>query len=214
MNTLTIVAAVNSMLLLSSLRGWAGLPGDWQVRSSPVTANLNAVIFGPDLGVAVGNAGAILTSYDGQEWARVSHRIGTGDFLSIAYGNGLYVAGGNQNALLAISSDGVNWTSVQTTASVHANLGITFALGHFVAVGRGNSPAPTNCRLLTSTNGVDWEFPLKPTTNVLRAVAHGNGQFVAVGDNGTIISSPDAITWTNQSSGIPHHLRTIVFTGW
>jgi hypothetical protein len=44
----------------------------------------------------------------------------------------------------------------------------------------------------------NWRNPL-PTSNYIYEVAYGNGTFVAVGDCGTIITSPDGATWTNRS---------------
>src|SRR6516165_8548343 len=35
-----------------------------------------------------------------------------------------------------------------------------------------------------------------PTANALFAITYGNDQFVAVGDLGTIITSPDGVNWT------------------
>lgn len=40
-----------------------------------------------------------------------------------------------------------------------------------------------------------------PGGYTLNAVAYGNGMFVAVGRQGTILSSPDGTTWTPQTSG-------------
>jgi hypothetical protein len=37
--------------------------------------------------------------------------------------------------------------------------------------------------------------------NDLRGVAYGNGLFVAVGDRGTILTSPDGVNWTERTSG-------------
>jgi hypothetical protein len=74
--------------------------------------------------------------------------------------------------------------SYQGTTAIHANFNVTFARGHFVAVGRDTSPLST-CRLITSTNGINWEAVVRPTTS-LRAV---------------------------QISGTEHHLRSVVFTG-
>ena len=34
-----------------------------------------------------------------------------------------------------------------------------------------------------------------------RIITYGNNQFVAVGINGTILTSPDAINWTSRNSG-------------
>ena len=40
-----------------------------------------------------------------------------------------------------------------------------------------------------------------PQGNNLSGVAYGNGTFVAVGDSGTILTSPDGVTWTIRTSG-------------
>lgn len=45
-----------------------------------------------------------------------------------------------------------------------------------------------------------WRNPL-PTNNSLSGICYGNQIFVAVGANGTIVTSPDGKTWTSQNSG-------------
>ena len=55
-----------------------------------------------------------------------------------------------------------------------------------------------------------WRFP-SPQGNILLGVTYGGEQFVAVGDNGTIIASGDGYHWTNQSSGISTPLRAIAY---
>src|SRR5262249_55564717 len=42
-----------------------------------------------------------------------------------------------------------------------------------------------------------WRIPL-PTGNFLFGVAFGNGQFVAVGEAGTVGTSPDGVTWSQR----------------
>ncbi len=48
-----------------------------------------------------------------------------------------------------------------------------------------------------------------PQGNSLNAVTYGNGIFVAVGDNGTILTSPDGVTWTQESSGTTDRLNAV-----
>ena len=50
-----------------------------------------------------------------------------------------------------------------------------------------------------------------PTANTLNGVAYGNGRFVAVGDNGTIVTSSNGVDWTLGQSGVSLHLNTILF---
>jgi hypothetical protein len=42
-------------------------------------------------------------------------------------------------------------------------------------------------------------------------IAFGNNQYVTVGYNGTIYTSPDAITWTKRTSGTKQYLRSVVY---
>src|SRR5262245_26918607 len=55
-----------------------------------------------------------------------------------------------------------------------------------------------------------WHARQSPTAEVsLRSVAFANGLFVAVGDSGTILTSPDGVNWTQQQSGTLDDLRGI-----
>jgi Bacterial Ig-like domain (group 2) len=44
-------------------------------------------------------------------------------------------------------------------------------------------------------------------------VAWSGTQFVAVGDGGTILTSPDGVAWTVQASGISDALRSVAWSG-
>src|ERR1700730_1161734 len=56
-----------------------------------------------------------------------------------------------------------------------------------------------------------WTLRSSPGTNDLFGVAFGNGQFVAVGDQGTILTSGDGTNWMAQSSGTASRLSTVRF---
>ncbi len=49
------------------------------------------------------------------------------------------------------------------------------------------------------------------STADLQAVTYGGGQFVAVGDNGTILTSPDGLTWTPRTSGTTFTLFAVTY---
>ena len=55
-----------------------------------------------------------------------------------------------------------------------------------------------------------WRFP-DPQGYTLAAVTYGGGQFVAAGDNGTIITSPDGYNWTVRSYGVFPYLRGVAY---
>lgn len=54
---------------------------------------------------------------------------------------------------------------------------------------------------LSSTSPFREAFFTSNTGKNLRSVAYGSGTYVAVGDDGTIVSSGDWASWTNRTSG-------------
>jgi hypothetical protein len=72
------------------------------------------------------------------------------------------------------------------------------------------------CLLLPVTSSADpldnwhWRSPL-PTGNNLRAITYANNTFVSVGDAGTVISSPDGVTWTTQTCSMSESLSGIAY---
>jgi hypothetical protein len=55
-----------------------------------------------------------------------------------------------------------------------------------------------------------WRNPL-PQGNHLSGVTFGINSFVAVGDGGTILTSPDGVNWTEKSSGITAALNEVCY---
>jgi len=58
---------------------------------------------------------------------------------------------------------------------------------------------------------VTWSTVGAPTTETLWGVAYGGGQFVAVGEKGVILTSPDARKWTARSSGTDAWLLHVAY---
>lgn len=115
--------------------------------------------------------------------------VGSKRWQGVAYGNGVYVAVGN-DGYVAYSSDGSTW-STPTQVGTQSWYSITFANGKFVAV--GNTGYTT-----TTTDGVTWTTPVQVSglTQRLQSVRYGNGVFLAVGYDGKSTTSTDGATWT------------------
>ena len=60
--------------------------------------------------------------------------------------------------------------------------------------------------------GVNWAAVSNvPTGNYLRAVAYQGGQFVAAGDKGTILTSPDGLAWSLRPTSASDTLFGIAY---
>ncbi|MGP1474440.1 MAG: WD40/YVTN/BNR-like repeat-containing protein [Treponema sp.] len=62
-------------------------------------------------------------------------------------------------------------------------------------------------------NGNTWTKQASPTDMGLSGIAYGNDKWVAVGGEGTIITSPDGNTWTKQASPTDKRLSDIATNG-
>lgn len=55
-----------------------------------------------------------------------------------------------------------------------------------------------------------WRNPL-PQGNSLAQVVYGSGTFVAVGEGGTILTSPDGVSWTKRDSSTDYWVNGVVY---
>lgn len=170
-------------------------------------ADLIGVAYGNDRFIAIAknslfsSSPAILISNDGVKWEFQDTEIDSYDRpVTIAYGNGLFVAVDNYDRIYT-SPDGVKWTTKTlpglgdfVTRDIKA---LTYANGLFVAVGEHNSDNTPS--LVTSPDGVNWTDQALDVKvrGAFNGVAYGNNQFVAVGE-GMIFSSPDGVKWVPQ----------------
>ncbi len=169
---------------------WSASVDHWAVRA-PLSQvnNLAGIAYGNGIFVAVGSAGAEITSSDeGYSWGPQTNSI-SGDCHAITFGAGKFVV---VTALGTIhtSTDGIQWTKQESGTSAPL-FGVTYTGNIFVAVGDAGT-------VLTSSDGNTWTSRFGNTSVTLYAVTYGNGTFAAVGSNNTIIASSDGVTWQQQ----------------
>ncbi len=99
------------------------------------------------------------------------------------------------------------------------SLGVSTALSSKwnTSVGQPNSPTPRESNQATATAQASANSPgsmwhSRGTSEYLMGVTWSGSQFVAVGQNGTILTSPDGITWTQRTSGTSY--RTLFGVAW
>jgi photosystem II stability/assembly factor-like uncharacterized protein len=180
----------------------------WTPRIIDTDVPLNSVTFGNGLFVAVGGNsfgnGTILTSPDGISWTPQPATSITG----VAYGNGRFVAvGGGPGTNVLTSTNGLDWTP-QDASGVRS--AITFGNGLFVA-----TDGSFEAKVHTSPDGVAWESHPFPRIEFANGVAYGAGQFVVVGNWGSILGSTNGMDWTLriQRSGSGQDLTGIASDG-
>ena len=200
-NTLAAVTASPNGFVAVGLQGTIVTSPDgasWRVLPS-VGGDLFDVTYGNGVFLAVGGDACnticftkIMRSIDGISWANVGPQI-TAWFEGLAYGNGVFVVGGSFSSYM--SKDGLAWTmiSIPTIEVVR----ISFINGRFVAVGRSGTIA-------ISTDGVKWTARTTSTSDILNDVAFDGKNYVVVGEPsvggaGTVLTSPDLLTWAGHT---------------
>jgi len=179
---------------------------NWTSIFSPFDDSVHAIAY--DGGKFIAVAEGMATSADGATWkgADVFGIFGWGSLAVVAYGNGRYVAGGNDDDYvnkIAASKDGAAWTAVTTKAFDYVDaefghtvtagiVGIAYGSGRFVAGGDMGKMAYSSDG--TAWTAVDVGGIFRDGT--IRSIAYGNGKFVAVGDVGRMAYSSDGATWT------------------
>lgn len=188
---------------------------NWATRVDAVSYSLYGITYGNGIFVAVGNnvdGGAIvLISYDGVTWnpGTISGINSSGYILDITYGNGTFVAivEGKQ---IAISTDGLHWT---TSTHNFYNIGlynITYGNGIFVVSGSELNFIGIYGHVFTSTDGLTWDTNYSfPSQSIPIDIIYSNGSFVSVGAG--ILTSTDGITWAQRKSYAGYELYSVAY---
>jgi len=224
--TLVVIISVYSFGSSSKL----SLDKSWTVKKSIFgSLPINAITYGNNRFIAVGNEGKMSYSSDGASWTIVkdsgfrlrnksdTHGLSCDDITVIAYGNGRFAAGGYANSIsgrsvkMAYSSDGITWTSVRDNpfsgngSTIHT---IDYGNGRFIAVGNGYNGFG---RIAYSSDGNVWttanNAPFNNVHGGSYVVTYGNGRFVIVNKNtGQVayssVGGPQNIMWTAGESNL------------
>gem|GEM_PF-1572425 len=183
--TIHLVAmAEDSTVLLSHNHGT-----NW----TSIAVNLPRPITYGTSGTGYAQDGLRMTTTDGTNWTYTFPSVS--GISGLGYGNGRYVALSGVNRMT--SPDLVNW-SIATTP--HSHSGVAFGNGLLVSIGAGDFTY-SNGFVSVSMDGSRWLSQTTPTRVNLSSVAYGQGKFVAVGFNGTILSSTNGVNWVDRTTG-------------
>lgn len=147
----------------------------------------------------------------GATWEHNSVNI-NGNWVDIAYGNGVYVMVANCDAngsvsYLATSTDLKTWTLVTLPRTDNWNT-VLFGNGKFVVYGNAGL-------VLYSTDGTTWTDKLTTHNGYSWGGAFGNGVFVmgggGVGGQTVVSASTDGINWTQTTVSTSDYISNFTF---
>ncbi len=229
--TFVIVAHTSSSVtkIFSSTDGGV----TWTSQSTPtlndpsVYAAFNGSEFvAMGLNVAGTFGGSIMTSTDGVTWSAQTSLFPTTSFpIAITTAGTMFVvmlqSGKSGTAVttpidIETSPDGMTWSpqpnnNLPAPWSQNIPKQISYTGSQYLVVG-------ADAYIATSTDLQNWSYlsPVQISTyNHLRGVHWINTQFFAVGDDDTVLTSPDGISWTNKNIVVttPNNLRDIAYNG-
>ncbi|MCC5839090.1 MAG: hypothetical protein JJT96_03115 [Opitutales bacterium] len=198
----TWTAVGSDGLIITSLNGET-----WRTQFSGTTRGLNSVTFGDGRFVAVGQGGSIFTSTFGDVWTLRASGT-TFDLHGVALADGVYVAVG-QGFTFLTSRDGVDW-SAQKSGTLNSLRNVSYAGELFVAVGDFETILTATAVLPPGLDQWTLRNPLPEGPN-LNEIIYGNGIYVAVGGQGTILVSTDGLNWSERDSGISDPITGVAF---
>jgi hypothetical protein len=113
--------------------------------------------------------------------------------------------------LLATSDDGLDWTTHTSSVGAFELFAVAQHDNILVAVGSSH----TGALVLFSSTGDAWTPASLPNGagNGLYDVTFAAGLFVAVGQNGALLTSPDGVSWTLKDVGVTADLRSVRYDG-
>ncbi len=179
-----VVVGTNGTILTSpDFEKWTKLP-------ALVSERLFAVVWQGSQFLAFGADGAIASSPDGLTWT-TGPRTTTVTFHHGLWTRGQFVMSAFDGLLT--SPDGLVWRLTQRTNQ--RMMAVAANVSQFVAVGE----QPYG--ILTSPTGASWAPANLSVHENISGVIWTGAQFIAVGSNDTLLSSPDGAVWTARRTG-------------
>lgn len=209
-----VVGDKGTIMISSDLHTWATVRSGTTNKLNGVSYSSQGLYDGTSF-VAVGDGGTILTSPDAQNWTIQTSGV-TGFLHGITYIQNVYlgplaqnhnafVISGQYGVLLASAESGsgfypINSGTSQNLEAVFSESLLPLQMPITVAVG-ANGTIVYGSNLLPDANPFFNDTTSSITTATFRGLTYGNGFFVAAGEQGTIMTSPDGKVWTQRFSG-------------
>jgi hypothetical protein len=205
-----VAGGANSILTSADGQTWTSRlsnTGSTTFYLRSVTMNANRyVACGYEADHIGGTAKLILTSPDGITWSKCTvPNTGLSVALNSITSNGSKFIASGSRGYIHSSVDGITWSLESQSLGGDVSK-IYWDGSRFIAV--------TFSKLFTSVNGQTWtETTTSTPIYNISSIVKGGTSYVAVGINGDLRTSSDAITWERQKTPIARYLFDVLFTG-
>ena len=163
---------------------------NWTAYTTPPTVYSGGIAYGGGAFLSFGtnfqsNANSILKSTNGMTWTTIY--TSSNALTAAAYGNNTWVFVGNNEIVTAsVTSSNWNWTEFNLPFYLQTISSITYGNGQFVIVTSGN--------ILSSSDGIAWQYMTAANYNSGLGIVFGNGLFV----NSQLAKPPGATDYAYQ----------------
>jgi photosystem II stability/assembly factor-like uncharacterized protein len=174
---------------------------DWTKHQTPFDEEHYDAAYNGNTYVIVGD-GNVITSTNGSDWTTTSTKPTVNRMVAVASGNGVFI-GGDFNDLFR-STDGINWTKIDTLPRYVYLASIVFGLNKFIVVCDSG-------KIFYSSDGSNWIKCTTPTKKDLNKIIFVNNRFYVIGHDGTLLISDDGIVWIEQPGGSYQYYSSIAY---
>jgi len=187
--------------------------GEQVVTTGPTFSALNSACYGGGNYILAGQGGDIYKSSNATNWSKVN--TGGSDLWAVRWDDLInsYVAVGNGGRILA-STDGTTWSDESLSDSGTVNFrGVAYGASQWLAVGADGGSA-----VIYKNAGSVWEKAEIYEAGAEQVILELPGlndiifdgtRFIAVGNNGTLITSTDGSEWTQATLGTSSTLYAV-----
>lgn len=171
----------------------------WTKNNDIFSVSLNQVAFFNGQFIAIGAIGLIATSLDGQTWTNNTSNMSNLPFVSIAYGNNLFIAAANDQYITGLhpmfsSPDGIVWMELPPLPNNEIAHRIKYMDNRFYAFCTDS--------IFASPDGINWTTIVSSMGAYFNDLIYANNLYIALGASQTkILTSPDGVTWTERWTG-------------